>query len=144
MFYVAGKGPDPSARPTLEDVTRRTMSPFCPGLTVDECPSSQAQELRTRIAQQIAARRTNQQIDSWLVENYGERVLARPRATVSWLIPLALFALAGLLLLLKLPVARVSTRELVAPDTDAERPVITESERARFERDLARFKEATE
>jgi cytochrome c-type biogenesis protein CcmH/NrfF len=123
------------------------MSPFCPGLTVEECPSSQAEELRGRISQEVAAGLTNEQIDDWLIANYGEKVLARPREVASWLVPLALFAAAGLMMLFRIPSR--STRDksgLGATDVEIgqNQNQSTPNEMARLERDLASFKEATE
>ncbi|MGH7426426.1 MAG: cytochrome c-type biogenesis protein, partial [Candidatus Methylomirabilales bacterium] len=65
------RGPDPMAVPTVQQVFERTMSPFCPGLTVAECPSLQAGDMRERIAERVAGRWSNRRIDRWLVENYG-------------------------------------------------------------------------
>lgn len=46
-------GPDPDLVPTTDEVAGRTMSPFCPGLTLEECPSGEASRLRTEIDQMV-------------------------------------------------------------------------------------------
>lgn len=82
------QGPSPDARPTATEVDERTMSPFCPGQTLAECPSAQSVELRERIADRVAAGWTNRRIDGWLVSNYGEAILGRPRGALAWAVPL--------------------------------------------------------
>lgn len=94
-LLIAAGDQDPGATPTPSQVAGRTMSPFCPGLSLEECPSQQAGELRAEIERRIAAGATNRQIDRWLVAEYGESVLARPPQAVAWIIPAA-FVLAGL------------------------------------------------
>lgn len=71
------------------------MSPFCPGLSLAECPSEQASELRAQIDGRIASGASNREIDEWLVADYGESVLARPAQAISWIVPAA-FVLGGL------------------------------------------------
>lgn len=122
------------------------MSPFCPGLTLDECPSSQATELRQKIDKRIAAGATNQEIDSWLVADYGESVLARPPSAISWLIP-AMVLLAGLAALLFALAARgkVARGKVARPSAE---PVISDSPdspaRSRMLKDLSEFAKGTE
>ena len=66
----AARGPNPNAVPTAQQVDERTMSPFCVGLTLAACPSSEALQLRATIARMVADGRTNQEIDSFLLANY--------------------------------------------------------------------------
>jgi cytochrome c-type biogenesis protein CcmH/NrfF len=99
MAVTAGRGPDPDAIPTSPQVQDRLMSPFCPGLTVAECPSGQSAALRRRIDAMVASGRTNREIDAWAVANYGETVLGRPRGILAWLAPAAI-VLGGLGLVL--------------------------------------------
>lgn len=98
---LAARGPDPNAVPAETQVSERTMSPFCPGLTVSECPSSQSADLRIRIKEKVAAGWTNRRIDEWLVDSYGEAVLARPRDPFAYLVPIGV-VLAGLALVVVL------------------------------------------
>ena len=50
---LAARGPDPDAVPTARQVYDRTMSPYCPGLTLAACPSTQAIELRKTISDMV-------------------------------------------------------------------------------------------
>jgi cytochrome c-type biogenesis protein CcmH len=124
-------GPDPKSVPTPGAVAGRMMSPFCPGLTLEECPSEQAANLRTQIAAKVKAGATNREIDEWMVSNYGESVLARPDTSLAWLAP-ALAAAVGLLALLYLTDRRPKGPESPPPE-------IGEGDRARIREDMAEF-----
>jgi cytochrome c-type biogenesis protein CcmH len=125
-------GPDPNSVPTPEAVAGRITSPFCPGLTLEECPSQQAAELRNQIEAKVRSGATNREIDEWVVANYGESAMARPRESMAWLAP-AVAAGLGLLALLYLPRRRPSPEPQGAP------PEISESDRARIRRDMTEF-----
>ena len=120
---------DPDAVPTASEVFRRVMSPFCPGVTLYECTSSQAAELRSEIGPRIAGGATNAEIDRWLTDNYGEAVLARPRSPWVWAPPAA-----GVLIALALVTQRVRGKREVAEVAE-----ISESDRSRLDEDLRRF-----
>lgn len=94
VALTAGLGPNSNEVPTSAEVQKRVMSPFCPGLLLAECPTSQAAQLRARIEALIEEGWTNSQIDAWLEENYGEGVLATPRDAGAW-IPPVIWAVAG-------------------------------------------------
>lgn len=135
---LATRGADPGAVPTVREVSERTMSPFCPGLTLSECPSQQSAELRSRIGTKIDAGWTNRRIDEWLVASYGEGVLAKPTGPVAYLVPIAvLLGGAGLVGFLTLRWAR-SRRD------EDEPPLVSDAERERLARDLKVFAEGTE
>jgi cytochrome c-type biogenesis protein CcmH len=127
-----GSRPDPNSVPTAEGVASRMMSPYCPGLTLEECPSEQAAELRSQIAGKVKAGATNQQIDEWMVANYGESALGRPLGSLAWLAP-ALAAALGLLALLQL------SRRRHGPAPQERLPEISETDRARVDEDMAQF-----
>ena len=61
-------------------VWNEMMSPFCPGRTLADCPSSQADSLRLWIQMQEAAGRSREDVEAELVERYGDVVLGAPRA----------------------------------------------------------------
>lgn len=134
IALVAGRGQDPDAVPTPQEVRQRIMSPFCPGLTLEECPSGQAAELRRRIAERVEDGATNREIDDWLVATYGEGVLGRPRSVISWLAPAAA-VLAGALLLV------AGLRRRARPADEEPAAPIPEEDRDRLLADLRSFAE---
>lgn len=141
-IFLANRGPDPGDVPTLAQVATRTMSPFCPGLTVEECPSSPSAVLRDRIAQKISQRQTNRQIDAWLVANYGPVVLGKPAQAVSWLVP-ALALIVGAVILgfraRRWMVGDPPTEAAAAPA-----PAVAVSDLRRVEQELTAFERGPE
>jgi cytochrome c-type biogenesis protein CcmH/NrfF len=83
-------------------VWREMMSPFCPGRTLADCPSSQADSLRLWIQVQEAAGRSREDVEAELVERYGDVVLGAPRARgfglAAYLVPVAAFLVGGVAL----------------------------------------------
>lgn len=78
--------------PTASQVNAYVMSPYCPGLTLEECPSVQAGNLRSEISQRLASGSSGPELENWLVTTYGEGVLGRPRRAGIFLLPAMLFA----------------------------------------------------
>ena len=56
------------------------MSPFCPGVTIAECPSTQAKSLAAWIVVQAESGRSKEDVLDQLYERYGDEVRAAPRA----------------------------------------------------------------
>jgi cytochrome c-type biogenesis protein CcmH len=86
---------------------RDVMSPFCPGLTLADCPSPNAFTLRDDIERRLASGASREAIIDELVAKYGAQILADPSGTpigsVVWGLPflLAASALLGLALFLR-------------------------------------------
>jgi len=82
-------------------VAREFMSPYCPGRTLADCPSPQAQTLRAWILVQEAAGRTREDVETELLERYGDQLLAAPRAQgfglTAYAVPIAVFLAGGAL-----------------------------------------------
>lgn len=133
-ILAGSRGPDPGAVPDTAEVGRRVMSPFCPGLTLEECPSSQAAALRERIDSRVRTGWTNRRIDEWLVANYGEGVLARPSGASAWAVPAAALAAGGLVVAALL--ARSSRRGQPPPPA-----ALGAADRDRVAADLRRYAE---
>jgi len=125
-------GPDPSAVPTAEAVAGRVMSPYCTGLLVADCPTRQSAELRSHIEEKVELGWTNRQIDQWLVVNYGEQVLGRPRTMVSWIVPI------GAVMIGLVALGSVLVRRKPFPVSEAGAQIAQE-ERDRVTADLGRY-----
>jgi cytochrome c-type biogenesis protein CcmH/NrfF len=78
------------------------MSPYCPGRSVADCPSPQAQTLRMWLIVQESAGRSRADVEAELVSRYGETILGAPRARgiglTAYTIPVVLAAAGALLL----------------------------------------------
>ena len=62
------------------EVANELMSPFCPGRTLADCPSSYAESLRMWIIVQEAAGRSRADVENELFERYGDIMRPAPRA----------------------------------------------------------------
>lgn len=112
------------------DIANELMSPFCPGLTLSDCPSPPAAQVRMWIVDQAAEGRSREEVEAALFTRYGDQVRARPRpegfGSVAYLAPLTIVLLGGGLLVWFLRRARRGARGDVevppAPlDPEAER-----------------------
>ena len=115
------------------------MSPFCPGRTLAECPSPNADSLRMWLIVQEAAGRSRDEVEAELLERFGEGILAAPRARgfglAAYLIPVLTFLAGGVLVVF---VLRRLTRPRQAPGAASpERSVDPELERL-VDEDLSR------
>jgi cytochrome c-type biogenesis protein CcmH/NrfF len=129
----------PRFPPAVETAASRlfnsTMSPFCPGLLLANCPSPQAAALKDSIRVALASGAAPESIRGALEVAYGEGVRATPPARgfglLAWLVPgVGLVAgLAGIAWWLRRGAPRAAAGP--APAT------LTPEERARLERELA-------
>jgi cytochrome c-type biogenesis protein CcmH len=75
-----------------------TMSPFCPGLLVANCPSPGAANMKEQIRIQLAAGASPDSVRAWLRAEYGSQIEAVPPAAgfglLAWIMP-ALALLGG-------------------------------------------------
>lgn len=80
-----------SPQDVANDIAEHVMSPFCPGVTLHDCPSDNAVQLRAQIARWSAAGMTKAQIMSRLIDQYGDEIRAEPPARgtglLAWLLP---------------------------------------------------------
>ena len=75
------------------------MSPFCPGRTLAECSSPQADQLRLWILVQAGAGAPKEEIEEALLERFGDKILSAPRAEgwgiTAYALPIGGFLLGG-------------------------------------------------
>ncbi|HEY8156285.1 MAG TPA: cytochrome c-type biogenesis protein CcmH [Myxococcota bacterium] len=84
------------------EMANEMMSPFCPGRSIADCPSPQAQTLRMWLIVQESAGRPRAEVEAELVSRYGESILGAPPAKgiglTAYLIPVAVVAAGAALL----------------------------------------------
>ncbi|MFP5297495.1 MAG: cytochrome c-type biogenesis protein CcmH [Actinomycetota bacterium] len=99
----------PAFAETSEDrairISKEIMSPFCPGLTVHDCPSQASVDLRERIEVWAEQGMSDEEIYDRLEAEYGDEIYATPEGR-SWLV----FGLPALALAAGLVVAYVVAR----------------------------------
>lgn len=117
----------------VTDLSRNIMSPFCPGLTLHDCPSDAAIELRQDILEMVQDGMGNAEIMDRLEQQYGPIISAVPDDGRSWLVwGLPAAALLGGGALAYLAGRRWTSRRSIAPEPSA----ISTTERERIETEL--------
>ena len=133
-----GCAPAQSAEPPTEtrqvqSIVRNTASPFCPGKTLDSCPSPKASAWRQDIHAWVAEGVPDSEIRDRLQERVPGFDLALPPVRAGWLIPLSAVALSTLWFLV---MAR-RTRPRRRADASTARPAHRSDLDARLDRELA-------
>ncbi len=78
-------------------IIRSTMSPFCPGKTLDACPSSSATEWRADIRRWVAEGKSREEIHASLEARApGFDLEGRPGRSWDWSIPVGSLLVASL------------------------------------------------
>jgi cytochrome c-type biogenesis protein CcmH len=139
---VIGSPEDGAAQQAIDkaagEIFGTVMSPFCPGMTLATCPSSQAAELRDNIREQLARGASTEEVLDELYAVWGEEVLG-PRSALgagllAWLIPAVVIVVAGAGLLAWL---RGSSRRFATGATGGD--ALDPKDRERLERELAQI-----
>ena len=119
------------------DISSSVMSPFCPGLTLHDCPSDAAARLRDRIQSWVEKGRSRSEIMNRLRDEYGPAIAATPpgegAGLIVWLVP-ALVALAGAAIAWRLARHWTGSRQQAAPRPTAEEAAILDAELAEMRR----------
>lgn len=144
---LAAQSPDADALASRETAAWKLIaslqSPFCPGLTLESCPSWYADSLRSVIRKRMAAGESPETIRTELAAEFGQRVLGEPTwqgfDVLGWVGPavLILGTMLGLALLLR---RRHQATQVAAPAPagPADSLPMTGAERSRLEAVLAR------
>ncbi|MEE8580352.1 MAG: cytochrome c-type biogenesis protein CcmH [Myxococcota bacterium] len=145
FFCAAAQAAETPAEPPdwAYGIAHELLSPFCPGVSLAECPSPEAYELRLWILTQATAGAPREEVEAALYERFGDKIRGTPRAEgwglAAYLIPLAAFVLGGAIVV-------QSLRRMVRPRVEAAAtlpvtvppaPIDPELER-RVDRDLQR------
>jgi len=107
-------------------IYHQLMSPFCPGQTLYNCRSSQAEMLRHQIRERLARGEAPEAIIATLVEQYGEGIRGAPRnrglGRLAWIAPAVILLLGGIAVFsyLRRHVARPGAAAPVSAPADSE------------------------
>lgn len=122
-------------------VASKVMSPYCPGVTLHDCPSDNATELILRIEGLAREGYSESQIIDLLVAEFGPSIRAVPPASGTglgaWALPVAGALGGGTLAWLLL---QRWVRPTAPPEGYDPQIHITPADRRRLERELKRFK----
>lgn len=85
--FAASDNPDEK----INEFYQRVWSPYCPGNSLLECPSSQAEELREELKRRYQAGQSMTELENFLKSTYGDRVRMEPpktfRGSLAYFIP---------------------------------------------------------
>ncbi len=97
--------PNPTSTPDnvrkAQSISRQTMSPFCPGRTLSDCPSEYAGQWRHDIQRMVDEGKSAQEIQAELERRAGGDLSGSPNRGVGYGLPIGL-SLAALLVLVGL------------------------------------------
>ena len=130
-FLPTSAGAKDSPDEVASRVSEEIMSPFCDGVTLHDCPSKQADELRLEIASWARAGLTEEQILMRLEERYGSVISGTPGNPLAWIVPFTA-ATAGVVLVTVLARRWGREREVGSGD-----PELEPLDRARVEAEVA-------
>jgi cytochrome c-type biogenesis protein CcmH/NrfF len=88
-----------------QKIEGQVWSPYCPGKLLIDCTTTQAGELRTKIVRELRSGRTDAEVLRGIRRDFGPSALARPPSgrsgLIIWLVPIAVFALGGVVVLVR-------------------------------------------
>lgn len=140
-LFLALGAPTFAASPdeAATDLSTEIISPFCPGVTLHECPSAEATRLRDRIESWFRDGMTREEILVTLESEYGSGVRASPSPSG---MGLAAWLGVGAGVMLALGTGAVLVRKWSHKETDdrEEPSPIDATERRRLDEELARLR----
>ena len=84
-----------------QELVEETMSPFCPGRTLQACPSEDARQLKIQITSLLSLGYSKDAVRRKLLTMYGEKISGLPAnnsfKNIAWISP-AVFGLIGLII----------------------------------------------
>jgi cytochrome c-type biogenesis protein CcmH/NrfF len=93
-----GSDVSPEVAQKAASIARQTMSPFCPGRTLSDCPSEYAAEWRRDIRTMVAEGLSASEIQARLEARVDGNLSGIPNRDASYALPMGLAAAAALLL----------------------------------------------
>lgn len=120
------------------DIAAEVVSPYCPGVTLHDCPSADAVELRTKIQTWLEDGASKQQVLDRLESEYGTTIHAAPEAKGTGLFAY-LLPILGLVIGL-VAIFFAARRWSHKRDDDPAPPPPSEEDHERVEAELAAFR----
>ncbi|MGH2748258.1 MAG: cytochrome c-type biogenesis protein [Actinomycetota bacterium] len=135
LLVAVASGAHAAPEDTANWVARNIMSPYCPGVTLHDCPSAEAITLRTRIEGWAEDGMSRATIMDRLVDEFGPSIRAAPPAEgaglLAWVLP-------GLAVIAGGTIAFLAARRWNArpPSEDVAVRTLSDDDRNRLEADL--------
>jgi cytochrome c-type biogenesis protein CcmH len=120
------------------DIASDIMSPFCPGVTLHDCPSDRAIELRQQIVEWAEAGWSRDRIMEELVDDYGPQIRAAPpvegTGLLAWILP-------GVAVIAGGAGALLAARRWARRSPDGTPTVVSDADRARLRAELDQMRQ---
>jgi len=118
---------------------QQVFSPFCPGRSLNDCPSSKAGELKDQMRAELEAGKAPEVILNEVIQKFGEQYRAVPRfagvGMFVWLVPIG-FVVVGLLIAAGLSIRR-NRNQATRPDVST--PALSTEDEQRIRDELSRI-----
>lgn len=102
-----------------QDLFRQIWSPYCKGVSLLECPSSQAQQLRDEIRHRLEAGEKSEDVLTELQSKYGDKLRMEPKAAgrelLAFVIPWIMLLIAAVGVLIFWILRKKKTKNQAAP-----------------------------
>ncbi len=122
--FVFAQDGKPVTDDQVNAVAKQLFCPICENIPLDVCPTQACAQWRDTIRDKLAQGWSEDQIKDYFVQQYGERVLAKPRTTglslYVWVIPPAAILIAALFFVWYMRNARMKAAAVVATSTEDE------------------------
>jgi cytochrome c-type biogenesis protein CcmH len=146
------------AQPSVDELDRQAnqiyqqvFSPFCPGRSLNDCPSSKAHDLKKEMRQKLEQGIAPDVVLEQVFQQYGDQYRAVPQyagfGRLVWWAPALFLALGSIVALVIARGKRTDAKHVLAArldagaaqSTEAQAPSVSPEMRARIEAELARF-----
>ncbi len=91
---------DPRFAARARAINMRLRCPVCAGASIEESPAFQSEEMKAVVREQIAAGKSDKEIEQYFVSKYGDWILLAPPARginlIAYLLPLAVVLGGGI------------------------------------------------
>ena len=118
---------------------QQVFSPFCPGRSLNDCPSSKAAELKDQLRAELESGKPPEVILDEVIQKFGEQYRAVPRFTgvgmFVWIAPIA-FVVIGLGIAISLSIRR---RKSAPVKTVRGAPALSPEEERKIQEELSKF-----
>jgi cytochrome c-type biogenesis protein CcmH len=139
-FVLSAPAVSAAPEDVANDISMHVMSPFCAGVTLHDCPTENASELRDQIVEMVEEGFTRAQIMDFIENEYGVATRATPdpggTGILVWLLP-GLAALGGAAFAWHF--VRRWARVPATPEGYDPTVHITDDDRRRLDAELRRF-----
>ena len=94
-----------SSLKSAQEIYYETLSPFCPGRSLADCPTEQSKDLKARILQDLESGKSKQEVLSKVLSDYGQHLSAKPSLSgfnlFAWIIPISVIIIGFVVVVIR-------------------------------------------